>query len=65
MTAALRLPQYLEVRVERPYGIRTIYPECPVSRLFAELLKQKTLTRRDIELIKRLGFEVRVKEIVL
>lgn len=62
MTAAVRLPQVLEVRVEKPYGVRTIYPECPVSRTFAELLGQKTLTQANVEIIKRLGYTVRVKE---
>lgn len=55
----------LFVSLSRPYGIETLRPECPRSQIFAELLKQKTLTRRDIEQIKRLGFDVRVKEVVL
>lgn len=48
----------LFVSVSKPYGVETIRPECELSRGFAELLKQKTLTAGDVELIKRLGFEV-------
>lgn len=47
------------------YGRETIKPACDLSRGFAVLLKQKTLTHEDVERIKALGFEVRVKESVL
>lgn len=51
----------LTVSVRSPYGVETIYPECPVSRLFCELLRQKTLTRENVETIKKLGFVFEVK----
>jgi hypothetical protein len=34
------------------------YPECPQARLFCALLHQESLTRRNIETIKALGFTV-------
>lgn len=40
------------------YGRKTFYPRCEQSLLFAKLLKHKTLTSRDIDLIKAIGFEV-------
>lgn len=42
----------------KPYRIEIFRPNCELSRLFAELLKQKSLTREDIEAIKRIGFEI-------
>lgn len=53
--------QTLTVSVRSPYGVETIYPECPLSRLFCELLGQKTLTKENVENIKRLGFFFYVK----
>ena len=58
---ALEQRPTLEVRIVERYGRETIYPECEVSRRFADLLGQTTLTRNDIEKIKRLGYEVRAK----
>lgn len=51
----------LKVRIEKPYGHETIYPECETSRKFADLLGQKTLTRRDVEKIKALGLGLTVE----
>jgi hypothetical protein len=50
--------QKLKVSVSKPYGIETIYPECECARLFAKLLGQKTLTRKNLEIIKCLGYEI-------
>ncbi len=51
--------------VARPYGVETFYPECEMSRLLCALRKTKTLTRRDIELIKQMGITVKTKEVRL
>ena len=61
MNEAVVLRPALTVRIVERYGRETIYPECEVSRGFAVLLKQTTLTREDIENIKRLGYEIRTK----
>lgn len=50
----------LKVSVARPYGVETIYPECETSRLFARLLGQRTLTTKDIQVIKDLGYKFEV-----
>lgn len=52
----------LRVRVAGRYGVETIYPECETSRLFCKLLKQKTLTRENVERIKALGYVVETIE---
>jgi hypothetical protein len=53
----------LVVSVRKPYGVETFYPECPCSKAFADLLRQKTFTRRDIENIKRLGYTIVSKDV--
>lgn len=55
----------LTVRILNYWGRITIRPECEDSKLFTELLGQKTLTEENIEIIKRLGYEVRTVEVKL
>lgn len=55
----------LIVSVSLAYGREIFTPQCPGTRLFAELLGQKTLTRENIEVIKKLGYEVRIQEVIL
>jgi hypothetical protein len=53
----------LVIRVERIeyFGRITVRPLCDTAKGFAALLGQTTLTDRDVEHIKRLGYEVRVE----
>ena len=53
------------VRVEKPYGVVTYYPECEASRALVVWLGQKTFTQSDIEQLKGLGYTVKTKETVL
>ncbi len=46
----------LKVSLIEYYGRETIKPECDLSRLFCKLLKQRTLTRENVETIKLLGY---------
>jgi hypothetical protein len=55
----------LRVSWANAYGRHVLRPENRVAQLFAELLKQKTFTPKDLERIKELGFSVRVLEIEL
>lgn len=55
----------LKVSVSHPYGVETFYPRCALSKGFARLLGQKTLTKGDVELIKGLGFEFVQEEVKL
>lgn len=57
--------QVIKVSVREYFGRITVRPECPASRLFAELLGQKNLTQENIEVIRRLGYRIEVKEIEL
>jgi hypothetical protein len=48
------------VQVKDIYGTRKIYPICDKALIFAELLNQKTFTKQDASLIKKLGYEFEI-----
>ena len=48
----------ITVSIRDQYGMDVIYPHCPVSHIFASMVGQKTLTKRDIGYIKELGYSV-------
>lgn len=49
------------VEVKTVYGNQVIYPVDAMAKGFAKLLGQKTLTPRDVDTIKEMGFAVEVK----
>ena len=50
----------ISVQIKNIYGNEHIYPACEKAEVFCRMLRQKTLTPRDVEQIKRLGFDVNV-----
>lgn len=50
----------ITVTLTNVYGEIKIYPICEKARLFARLAGTKTLTDRAIEMIKELGYSVKV-----
>lgn len=50
----------IQVQIKNVYGNETIYPVCDKAKTFAMMVGQKSLTRRDIDLIKKLGYTVEV-----
>ena len=50
----------IQVTIKNVFGNETIYPICETAKLFARLARQKSLTMREIETIKELGYEVEV-----
>lgn len=50
----------IQVTIKNVYGNETIYPSCEKAKAFAALAGQKTLTMREITLIKSLGYAVNV-----
>ena len=50
----------IKVEIKNVYGNETIYPVCEIAKVFATLAKQTTLTQREINLIKRLGYTIEV-----
>lgn len=48
----------ISVKVDRIYGVLTIYPVDYNAFRFADLVRKKTLSIADLSLIRMLGFEV-------
>lgn len=53
------------VEIKQVYGNKTIYPICEKGKLFAQLAGTKTLTEKQILIIKNLGYSFTVKQDVL
>ena len=43
------------------YGKTLIYPYCPKSYTFAQLLDKKTFTYTDVHYIEKLGYKVTIQ----
>ena len=50
----------IQVAIKHVYGKETIYPICEKAKILAQLVNQKTLTKKDIEKIKALGFVIEI-----
>ena len=48
----------LTVKIKNVYGIPRVYPVCNNAQLFARISGNKTLLPVDIELIKKLGYNL-------
>lgn len=48
----------ITIQIKSVYGNETIYPVCVNARIFADMLNQKTLTRRDLAKIYALGYDI-------
>ena len=55
----------LKVKIKSVYGNDVVYPDCDISRTFVSLLGRKTLTSRDIDHIKALGYKIVVNNEVV
>lgn len=44
------------------YGNILVYPECEKSRWFSTLIGKKTFNDRDISIMKKLGYNINLKE---
>ena len=54
--------KHLEVCIKTVYGVERIYPVNASAMILADLLKKKTFDTRDIEILKRLGYEIKQVE---
>ena len=50
----------IQVSIRTIFGNEKIYPICDKAKVFAKIVKQKTLTKEDIQKIKMLGVKVEV-----
>lgn len=52
------MTKQIQIRIKNVYGTETIYPACETSELLAELAGTKTITRKALDTIKQLGYQV-------
>jgi hypothetical protein len=50
----------IQVNIKQVYGVERIYPVNDQASILAQLTRKKTLDRTDINLIKKLGYNVEV-----
>jgi hypothetical protein len=50
----------IQVNIKQVYGVERIYPVNDQAIILAQLTRKKTLDRADINLIKKLGYNVEV-----
>lgn len=53
---------HITVRLTQQYGQQVVMPACRTSELFAQIAGTKTLTKPTIDLVKQLGYEIRVEQ---
>lgn len=51
------------VTIKCVYGKELIYPVCDKSKLLADLSSTRTFTRRNIDVIKQLGYQITVRSL--
>jgi hypothetical protein len=52
----------ITVKIRQVYGNEAIYPVCEAAQNFAAMIGQKTLTQRDLNYIRKLGYSVEVEQ---
>ena len=52
----------ITVRVDRNYGVKTVYPVSREAQLFARIAGTKTLTRHTLRDVKELGYRIETTE---
>lgn len=52
----------ITVRLDRNYGVKTVYPACPAAELFAKIAGTKTLTTHALRDIAALGYQINVQQ---
>lgn len=50
----------IKVNIKQVYGVERIYPVNDQAMILTQLTNKKTLDSRDIELIKKLGYQIEV-----
>lgn len=54
--------QAITVQIKTHYGTQYIYPVCDAAQKLCALTGKKTLSHRDIDLIKYLGYSIEVQQ---
>ena len=52
----------ITVSIVYQFGNERIFPVCNTSILLSKLIAQKSFTRRDLTIIKELGYTIKIKQ---
>ena len=52
----------ITVEIRSNYGVEAIYPTCEAGKLMLQLTGRKTMTRADLDVLKRLGYAIVLKQ---
>jgi len=63
--AVLTANNPLIVTIKNVYGTEMIYPANSVAQIFADIARQKTLSRETLKQAKALGYEIQVQQTTL
>lgn len=55
----------ITVQILENYGREAIYPADEQARLFADIAGTRTLTRTTIEMVKKLGYTIKLEQPVV
>ena len=50
---------FVDIVIRRVYGVDKFYPANINAELFAQLVNKKTLSQYDVQVISKLGYQVR------
>ena len=49
---------FITVKMDKNYGMETVYPFCEQAKLFARIAGTKTLTRNTLRDVQLLGYKI-------
>ena len=52
----------ITINIKNVYGNELIYPVCFNAKKFTSLTKNKTLSKKDIDIIKTLGYKIVIEQ---
>ena len=55
----------ITVKITKNYGNEAIYPICDTAKVFAEIAGTKTMSRKLIDQVKRLGYSIVVEQVAI
>jgi hypothetical protein len=49
------------VKIKSAYGVERVYPDCPITEIFAHIAKTTTLSENDLASIVKLGYQIKMR----
>ena len=52
----------ITVEIRNSYGTDHVYPICEIGKMLVRLTQKVCFNERDVDIIKKLGFDIKVKQ---